>query len=88
MNTFSDIFKKSFLEGFHSGDIGISRILVTLAVTTAIAAYIFIVYYVATKKTFYNKSYYGIHYLGNAVQSGNFLGYGGCAFHCPFPYGD
>lgn len=57
MNTFSDIFKKSFLEGFHSGDIGISRILVTLAVTTAIAAYIFIVYYVATKKTFYNKSF-------------------------------
>ncbi len=57
MNTFSDIFKKSFLEGFHSGDIGISRILVTLAVTAAIAVYIFIVYYVATKKTFYNRSF-------------------------------
>lgn len=57
MNTFSDIFKKSFLEGFHSGDIGISRILVTLAITTAIAVYIFVVYYVATKKTFYNKSF-------------------------------
>ncbi len=57
MNTFSDIFKKSFLEGFHSGDIGISRILVTLAVTAVIAVYIFVVYYVATKKTFYNRSF-------------------------------
>lgn len=57
MNTFSDIFKKSFLEGFNSGDITTGRILVTLGVTTVLAAYIFIVYYTATKKTFYNKSF-------------------------------
>ena len=54
MNTFSDIFKKSFLEGFNSGDITTGRILVTLGVT---AVHIFIVYYTATKKTFYNKSF-------------------------------
>ena len=53
MNTFSDIFKKSFLEGFNSGDITTGRILVTLGVTVVLAAYIFIVYYTATKKTFY-----------------------------------
>lgn len=57
MNTFSNIFKKSFLEGFSSGDITTGRILVTLAVTAVLAAYIFIVYYAATKKTFYNKSF-------------------------------
>lgn len=57
MNTFSDIFKKSFIEGFQTGDITTGRILVTLAVTAALAAYIFIVYYAASKKTFYNKSF-------------------------------
>ena len=57
MNTFSDIFKKSFLEGFNSGDITTGRILVTLGVTVVLAAYIFIVYYTATKETFYNKSF-------------------------------
>lgn len=57
MNTFSNIFKKSFLEGFNSGDITTTRILVTLAVTVVLAAYIFLVYYTATKKTFYNKSF-------------------------------
>jgi len=57
MNTFSDIFKKSFLEGFNGGDITTARILVTLAVTSVLAMYIFIVYYTATKKTFYNKSF-------------------------------
>lgn len=57
MNTFSDIFKKSFLEGFNSGDITPGRIMVTMGVTVILAAYIFIVYYAATKKTFYNKSF-------------------------------
>ena len=44
MNTFSNIFKKSFLEGFGGSDITTVRILVTLAVTCALALYIFIVY--------------------------------------------
>lgn len=57
MNTFSDIFKKSFLEGFGGGDITTGRVLVTLGFTAVLAAYIFIVYYVAMKKTFYNKSF-------------------------------
>ena len=57
MTTFSDIFKKSFLEGFSGGDITGSRILITLFVTTILALYIFVVYYAATKKTFYNKSF-------------------------------
>jgi uncharacterized membrane protein YhiD involved in acid resistance len=57
MNTFSDIFKKSFLEGFSGSDITTGRIVITLAVTAVIAAYIFVVYYIASKKTFYQKSF-------------------------------
>ena len=44
MNTFSDIFKKSFLEGFNGGNITTGRVAVTLTVTVLLAAYIFIVY--------------------------------------------
>ncbi|MBE5880972.1 MAG: DUF4956 domain-containing protein [Lachnospiraceae bacterium] len=57
MNTFSDIFKKSFLDGFSGSDITTARILVTLTVTCLIALYIFIVYYVAAKKNYYSKTF-------------------------------
>lgn len=57
MNTFADIFKKSFLEGFSGSDMTTARILVTLFVTCAIALYIFVVYYVATKKNYYSKTF-------------------------------
>lgn len=57
MNTFSNIIKKSFLESFQNGDITTERILITLAVTCVLALYIFLVYYVAAKKTFYSKTF-------------------------------
>ncbi len=57
MNTFSDIMKKSFLESFQNGDITTERILLTLVVTCVLALYIFAVYYVAAKKTFYSKTF-------------------------------
>lgn len=57
MNTFSDIFKKSFLEGFNGGNITTGKVAVTLTVTVLLAAYIFIVYYVHSKKSFYDKSF-------------------------------
>ncbi len=57
MNTFADIFKKSFLDGFSGSDITTARILVTLFVTAAIALYIFVVYYVAAKKNYYSKTF-------------------------------
>lgn len=57
MNTFADIFKKSFLDGFSGSDITTARILATLLVTCAIALYIFIVYYVAAKKNYYSKTF-------------------------------
>ena len=57
MNTFSDIIKKSFIKGFDSGNVTTTTILMTLAVTCVLALYIFVVYYFATKKTFYSKSF-------------------------------
>ena len=57
MANFSDIFKKSFLEGFTGGDISTGRIAATLAVTALIALYIFVIYRVVTRKTFYSKTF-------------------------------
>ena len=55
--TFSDIFKKSFLEGFSASDINIYTATVALLVTSALALYIFVVYRVVTRKTFYSKTF-------------------------------
>ena len=57
MSNFSDIFKKSFLQGFTGGDISTGRIAATLAVTALIALYIFVIYRVVTRKTFYSKTF-------------------------------
>ena len=57
MSNFSDIFKKSFLEGFTGGDISTGRIAATLAVTALISVYIFVIYRVVTRKTFYSKTF-------------------------------
>ena len=55
--TFSDIFKKSFLEGFTSSDIGLRTAAVALLAASLLALYIFVVYRVLTRKTFYSKSF-------------------------------
>lgn len=57
MTNFSDIFKKSFLEGFTGGDLSTGRIAATLMVTVLIALYIFVIYRVVTRKTFYSKTF-------------------------------
>lgn len=57
MSNFSDIFKKSFLQGFTGGDISTGRIVATLVVTSLIALYIFVIYRVVTRKTFYSKTF-------------------------------
>lgn len=55
--SFTDIFKKSFLEGFSSKDINIYTASAALLITGFIALYIFVVYRVLTRKTFYSKSF-------------------------------
>ena len=55
--TFSDIFKRSFLDGFASTDINIYTSAVAMLMTSVLALYIFVVYRVLTRKTFYSKSF-------------------------------
>lgn len=54
---FQDVFKKSFLEGFTSMDISAGRVMAAFVVTCALALYIFIIYRVMTRKSFYSKSF-------------------------------
>ena len=55
--SFSDIFKKSFLEGFSASDINIYTASIAMMITAALALYIFVVYRVVTRKTFYSKTF-------------------------------
>lgn len=55
--TFSDIFKKSFLEGYANTDISTYTVLISLLITCFLALYIFFVYRLVTRKTFYSKNF-------------------------------
>ena len=55
--SFSDIFKKSFLDGFTSTDINLYTATAAMLITAFIALYIFVVYRILTRKTFYSKSF-------------------------------
>ena len=55
--TFGEIFKKSFLASFNTGDLSLKFIALSLAATCFFAVYIFFVYRLVTRKTFYNKSF-------------------------------
>ena len=55
--TFKDIFKKSFLEGYASAEITTPTIVVALGIACVLALYIFFVYRVVTRKTFYSKNF-------------------------------
>ena len=56
MMTFNDIFKKSFLEGFSNG-LDIKTIVMGFAITTVLALYIFLIYRLVTRNTFYSKTF-------------------------------
>ncbi len=55
--SFSDIFKKDFLSSFTSDAISVPHIAAVLIITAAIACYIFMVYRLITKKTFYSRTF-------------------------------
>lgn len=55
--SFSDIFKQSFLDGFAGADLGFQEILSVFLITACLAAYIFLVYRVVTRRTFYSKNF-------------------------------
>lgn len=55
--SYADIFKKSFLEGYASSDLSVKSIAVCMIITTLIAAYIFILYRMLNRQSFYNKNF-------------------------------
>ena len=55
--SFKDALKKSFLESFAASDITTSRIIVVMGVTLLAALYIFFIYRILTRKSFYNKNF-------------------------------
>ena len=52
-----DTFKKSFLTNFNTGDINSQDVLVTLLITLVLSLYIFFIYRIISRKTFYNKNF-------------------------------
>ncbi len=55
--SYSDIIKKSVLEGFSYADFSTTKMAVTLGLTFLIAVYIFFIYRFITRSTFYNKNF-------------------------------
>ena len=55
--SFRDIIKKSVLESFTGSSITTTTVCVTLGITVILALYLFAVYYLSTRKTFYNKTF-------------------------------
>lgn len=55
--SFMDVFKKSFLEGYASVNIQAAEIIVCMLVTVLIAVYIFAIYRVMTRSSFYNRNF-------------------------------
>lgn len=55
--SFADIFKNSFLEGYGSYEVSLQSVLGCLAGTLLIAAYIFAVYRLLNRNTFYNRNF-------------------------------
>ena len=57
MTTFSDILKKSFLEGYANVELSAKQIVAVMFFAVILGLYIYVVYRFLTKKTFYSKSF-------------------------------
>lgn len=57
MTTFKDILKSSVIESFNSGGITFQTILLSLAITIVLALYLFLIYRLLTRKSFYNMNF-------------------------------
>ena len=55
--SFSDIFKKSFLEGYSTIELGTKGIIVALCFSLVLGVYIFFCYRLLTRRTFYSKNF-------------------------------
>jgi len=52
-----DVLKKSFFEGYASSGLSVRSILICMIITAVIAAYIFILYRLINRSSFYNKNF-------------------------------
>lgn len=55
--SYKDVFQRSFLEGYASSSLSIELILVCMLITTVIAVYIFALYRLINRQSFYNKNF-------------------------------
>lgn len=55
--SFSDIFKKSFLQGYSTIELGTKGIIVALCFSLVLGLYIFMCYRILTRRTFYSKNF-------------------------------
>jgi len=55
--TFQDILKKSFVANFSDGNIGVRELFITFFITLLLAVYIFFIYRIICRKSFYNKNF-------------------------------
>ena len=55
--SYGDIFRKSFFEGYASSALSVKSIMICMAVTILISAYIFILYRLINRQSFYNKNF-------------------------------
>lgn len=67
---FGDVIKKSVLEGFSYTDFSTTKMAVTLGITFCIALYIFFIYRMITRSTFYDKTYNISMAMMSVVTSG------------------
>ena len=67
-----DVIKKSFLEGFGTSEITWKMVVFVLGVAALLALYIFFVYRVMTRKTFYSKNF-GIAMAGVTVITASLI---------------
>ena len=66
--SFKAVFKKSFVEGIAASEISSKAILAGLGFAAVLAMYIFFVYRVMTRKTFYSKNF-GVALVGVAMTT-------------------
>lgn len=57
MTTFKDIFKASFLESFSTANVSLNSLAVCFFMAALLGAYLFFLYQLMTRKTFYDKSF-------------------------------
>lgn len=70
--TFKDIFKKSFLNGVSMQEMSLQSAIFTMLVSVIIALYIFIIYRLVSRKTFYSKTF-NISLVGVAVITSSII---------------